>query len=181
MDLDTLTETLSSVSSAIKEKKAQAISGRELVPMIGDSDDGKVLVIPSTIKSDPNFLGKALLRYAQFAKYEIREFDYSISSSDEEKTDQKSQVGLAFFTSLDDTLQSVNVNVKAKNMHEKVRKFVRAQQILGFIGSREQKPDILKRNQAMWGNNPQETEEITVAANRQTSFKVEYFKREMAS
>jgi hypothetical protein len=66
-------------------------------------------------------------------------------------------------------------------MHEKVRKFVRGQQILGFIGSRNQKPDILKRNQALWGNNPQETESVQVQPGRFTKFGVKYFKRDMAS
>jgi hypothetical protein len=179
MDIETLTETLTSVSSAIKEKKVQAISGRDLVPMIGESDGRKVLVIPSSLKSDPNYMGIAMLRFAQFAQYEIREFDYHNEKDSSEKTDIKSEVGLAFYQSLDDIMQSVNITSKAKNMHEKVRKFVRGQQVLGFIGSRKQKPDILKRNQTLWGNHPQETEDVQVAPNRFTQFKVSYFKREM--
>jgi hypothetical protein len=178
IDDATLASTYSAASSVLKEKKKDSLSGKSFSPIIGVKEGQRVLVIPSTLKSDPNLVGVAMLRYAQFLKMEIREFEYSLDQDPGLNSDTR-DMGLTLFTSLEDYNKSINVTSTAKNLTESVRKFVRAQQVLGFISHRKQKPDCLKRNQRLWGNNPGEKYSIEVRRGASQQFNVEYFKTEM--
>jgi len=176
VDTESLANSFSTVSSALKSKKVSSLEKKDISPMIGVTEAGtRVLVVPSTLKSDPNFVGIALLRYASFANYEIREFEFELTEEEQAETESKRTLGLALYTSLDDILKDINVTSMPSNTTEQVRKFVRAQQVLGFVTAQGQKPDILKRNQTLWGNNPSEKKEVSVTKGHTVEMKVEYF------
>jgi hypothetical protein len=176
MSNQSLADSLSLVSENLRAAKVSSISKKDLAPMIGVMNNKRVLVIPATLKTDPNFMGQSMLRYAQFLQYEIREFDYELTVEEEKGTETQREFGLAFYTSLDDVVQSVNCTSKSMNNRELVRKFVRAQQIIGFLKQQGHAPDCLKRNHRIFGNNPGEVETVVVGMNKTDSLKVPYFK-----
>jgi len=176
---DRLTTAFGSVTGKLNAAKIKSLSGKDLTPMI--SVDNKVLVLPSTLVEDPSGLGIAMLRWASFLKYDIREYTVEGLTVKEPEATQ-SEIGMAFFKSLDDITSSVNVLRKKSNVTEQVRAFVRAQQLIGYVSEvKDLSVDVFKRSHSNFGNNPSETISIQVTVKQFKTEKVEYFKKELDS
>jgi len=177
IDEEAISEAFSKVTDKLEKIKVKTIESKDLSPMI--STDSKVVILPSSLLQDPSGLGISLIRWARFLKYDIRLFTVE-GTTFADASDLQSEIGLAFWKSLDDITGSVNVQKKKNNATEEVRAFVRAQQIIGYISEvKKLSPEILKRSHRYFGNNPSETVEQQVAAKQFRNIKVQYFKKEL--
>jgi hypothetical protein len=173
MSVSSISTVLTSATDKLKKIKIDSMAkSKQFVPML--DSESKIVVLPSSLKDDTTGLGPTLIRFASFFKFEIKIFENEVDPSKAPVIDNT--ISDCFFQSLDDVVNSVNVVGEKKNMRERVRGFVRAQQIMGFVASRKQGPEILKRHHSYFGNNPTETQSVEVAANKFQSIKIDYFK-----
>jgi len=165
------------VTDRLDKLKLKTIESKDLSPMI--STENRIVVLPSTLLEGTNVLGLALLRWCRFLKYDIRMFTVQ-GTVVAEPAESESEIGLAFWKSLDDITSSVNTLKKKNNVTEEIRAFVRAQQIIGYITENKHlSVDILKRKHRYYGNNPSETTEQQVSAKNFKTVKVVYLKKEL--
>jgi hypothetical protein len=176
ISIDSLSESFSRITDRIKEARVKSIAGADMSPMM--DIENRVIVVPSTLKDDISGFGPALLRFAQFLKFDIREFRYEVNAvkmADAVNIDS----GTSLFRSLDDVTTSVRVLGKKNNEHERMRSFVRAQQIIGFVSDYGQGPEILARNHFYFGNNSTEVTEVETTGKKHITTRVTYFKDDL--
>jgi hypothetical protein len=140
---------------SIRQRIAGQVKAGKLFPLI--NVPRRLLLLPSTFKNVDNMMGTLMLTLGRVLGYRIKQipYDEKLTSISENRED----FVLGMYLSLSERDVKVNITDKV-NPRDLGRTFARAQQLIGASISAGRGPEILKRRNKFYGNNPKEVVEI---------------------